>query len=232
MPSSPRYDRRASALGQAICAARHGRRGRLRQLADPAHPGDGKQIILAAQKSGIVYALDPDHGGEVLWQSKVAEDGIPSGIEWGPAADHRRMYWRCPVSAAEPDNTSGGLAALDMKTGAKRWYAAARPLRVQLGTSGLRACAGAGSDGDSRRRLCRLDGWASCVPTPRSTAKSVGLRHGQGLSDTVNGIKGERRIVGPGRCHDRERRRIHQFGLRPTLRPAGQCVARLSVDGK
>jgi polyvinyl alcohol dehydrogenase (cytochrome) len=83
---------------------------------------DGKQIILAGQKSGMVYALDPDHGGEVLWQIKVAEEAAPGGIEWGPAADHRRLYVALSGSAAEPDNTGGGLAALDMKTGAKRWY--------------------------------------------------------------------------------------------------------------
>jgi polyvinyl alcohol dehydrogenase (cytochrome) len=83
---------------------------------------DGKQILLAGQKSGIVYALDPDHGGEVLWQTKVAEEGVPAGIEWGPAADHRRLYVALSGLAAEPDNTSGGLAALDMKTGTKRWY--------------------------------------------------------------------------------------------------------------
>jgi polyvinyl alcohol dehydrogenase (cytochrome) len=83
---------------------------------------DGKQIILAGQKSGTVYALDPDHGGEVLWQTKVAEDAAPGGIEWGPAADHRRLYVALSGLAAEPDNTGGGLAALDMKTGTKRWY--------------------------------------------------------------------------------------------------------------
>lgn len=86
---------------------------------------DGKQIILAGQKSGIVYALDPDRGGEVLWQSKVAEEGIPAGIEWGPAADHRRLYVALSGLVAEPDNNSGGLAAVDMKTGAKRWYTSA-----------------------------------------------------------------------------------------------------------
>jgi polyvinyl alcohol dehydrogenase (cytochrome) len=83
---------------------------------------DGKQIILAGQKSGIVYALDPDHGGDVLWQTKVAEDSVPAGIEWGPAADHRRLYVALSGLAAEPDNASGGLVALDMKTGTKRWY--------------------------------------------------------------------------------------------------------------
>lgn len=83
---------------------------------------NGKQIILAGQKSGIVYALDPDRGGEVLWQTRVADGGVPSGIEWGPAADHRSLYVALSGLAAEPDNLSGGLAALDMKTGARRWY--------------------------------------------------------------------------------------------------------------
>ena len=86
---------------------------------------DGKQILLAAQRSGIVYALDPDRGGEVLWQTKVAEDNVPTGIEWAPAADHRRLYVALSGLAAEPDNTAGGVAALDMKTGVKRWYTAA-----------------------------------------------------------------------------------------------------------
>ncbi len=83
---------------------------------------DGKQIILAAQQSGIVYALDPDHGGEVLWQAKVSTEIVPAGIEWGPAADHRKLYVALSGLVAEPDNTSGGLAALDMKTGTQRWY--------------------------------------------------------------------------------------------------------------
>jgi polyvinyl alcohol dehydrogenase (cytochrome) len=83
---------------------------------------DGKQILLAAQTSGNVYALDPDQGGDVLWQTNAAEDAVASGIEWGPAADHRRLYIALSGLAAEPDNMAGGLAALDMKTGIKRWY--------------------------------------------------------------------------------------------------------------
>ncbi len=86
---------------------------------------DGKQVILAAQTSGIVYALDPDHGGEVLWQTNAGEGGAGGGIEWGPAADHRRIYVALSGLVAEPDNTSGGLAAIDMKTGIRRWYAQA-----------------------------------------------------------------------------------------------------------
>jgi polyvinyl alcohol dehydrogenase (cytochrome) len=83
---------------------------------------NGKQIILAGQTSGIVYALDPDRSGDVLWQTKVADGGIPGGIEWGAAADHRSLYVALSGLVAEPDNMSGALAALDMKTGARRWY--------------------------------------------------------------------------------------------------------------
>ena len=99
---------------------------------------DGKQILLAAQTSGNVFALDPDHGGDVLWQTNAAEDEVASGIEWGPAADHRRLYVALSGLAAEPDNTAGGLAALDMKTGIKRWYT---PAPSPACTWGMESCA-------------------------------------------------------------------------------------------
>jgi polyvinyl alcohol dehydrogenase (cytochrome) len=85
---------------------------------------DGKQIILAGQKSGIVYALDPERGGEVLWQTKLAEGSVPQGIDWGPAADHRSLYVALSGLAAEPENASGAVEAIDMKTGSRRWYTA------------------------------------------------------------------------------------------------------------
>ena len=82
----------------------------------------GKQILVAAQKSGIVYGLDPDRNGDLLWLSKVTEGREPAGIEWGPAADHRNLYVALSGLAAEPENTAGALASLDMKTGMMRWY--------------------------------------------------------------------------------------------------------------
>ena len=86
---------------------------------------DGRQVIFAGQRSGIVYALDPDRGGEVLWHTKIADADVPRGIEWGPAADHRSLYVALSGLAAEPENASGALEAIDMKTGSRRWYTAA-----------------------------------------------------------------------------------------------------------
>ncbi|MDP8984651.1 MAG: PQQ-binding-like beta-propeller repeat protein [Pseudomonadota bacterium] len=98
---------------------------------------DGRQIIVAGQKSGLVYALDPDRGGDVLWQTKAADEGLPAGIEWGFAADHVRLYVALSGLVAEPENASGGLVALEMKTGARRWYT---PAPTPACSWGAQAC--------------------------------------------------------------------------------------------
>src|SRR5277367_6341634 len=51
----------------------------------------GNEVILAGQHSGVVYGLDPDHGGEILWQGKPggADATAEGGVAWGTAADHR-----------------------------------------------------------------------------------------------------------------------------------------------
>src|SRR5580698_11223837 len=36
----------------------------------------GNEVILAGQKSGVVYGLDPDHGGDTLWQTKIGDSGV------------------------------------------------------------------------------------------------------------------------------------------------------------
>lgn len=53
-------------------------------------PGS-QQVLLAAQKSGIVYGLDPDTGRR-LWSTKVGSGSALGGIEWGIGADERRVF--------------------------------------------------------------------------------------------------------------------------------------------
>jgi polyvinyl alcohol dehydrogenase (cytochrome) len=101
----------------------------------------GNQVLLAGQKSGVVYGLDPDHGGEILWQTKLGDSGAaapagmgssigppgvagaPGGVAWGSAADHRNLYVAVSGVLAQPENASGSLTALDIKTGVARWHA-------------------------------------------------------------------------------------------------------------
>jgi polyvinyl alcohol dehydrogenase (cytochrome) len=85
----------------------------------------GNQVILAGQRSGVMYALDPDHGGEVLWQSKVAQPGAAAGgIAWGFAADYKNVYIGLSGLLADPGNTAGSLTAMELKTGIVRWQTA------------------------------------------------------------------------------------------------------------
>jgi polyvinyl alcohol dehydrogenase (cytochrome) len=83
-----------------------------------------RQIILAAQKSGRLYGLDPDRVGEILWGSDANEAGAAGTagvVESGAAADHRNLYVAVSVSPPLPDISSGSLWAVDINTGARRW---------------------------------------------------------------------------------------------------------------
>jgi polyvinyl alcohol dehydrogenase (cytochrome) len=84
----------------------------------------GNEVILAGQLSGVVYGLDPDHGGEILWQSRLGAEGAPDsgGVAWGSAVDHRSLYVAVSGALAQPANTNGSLWALDPKTGIARWH--------------------------------------------------------------------------------------------------------------
>src|SRR5262249_17882191 len=88
------------------------------------------------QKSGVVYALDPDRKGEILWQVRVGKGGTNGGVQWGMASDGNQVY------AATSDVTrtetpqdpldrrplfvdpkiGGGLTALRIANGEKIWF--------------------------------------------------------------------------------------------------------------
>src|SRR6185437_10698827 len=52
----------------------------------------GKRALLLGQKSGMLYAVDPDARGELLWQARVGEGGALGGIQWGSATDCNNVY--------------------------------------------------------------------------------------------------------------------------------------------
>lgn len=84
---------------------------------------NGRHILLLSQKSGIVYALDADHGGRLLWKTRIAQGGPLGGIEWGGAIDGGDAFY--PISDYDFDHPlrGGGLFALDLRTGKKVWFA-------------------------------------------------------------------------------------------------------------
>src|SRR6266481_1008723 len=79
---------------------------------------DGKDILLIGQKSGMVYGIDPDKRGEILWETQIGKGGALGGVMWGMAADNTNVY--VPLSDIMP-GPAGGLFALKIATGEKVW---------------------------------------------------------------------------------------------------------------
>ena len=88
---------------------------------------DGKQLLYAGQKSGSVWAFDPDTG-KVVWRKPLGTGGALGGVHWGIAFDRDTVY--APISSVGipiPGEWDGdpsikpGLYALDAKTGKIKW---------------------------------------------------------------------------------------------------------------
>jgi polyvinyl alcohol dehydrogenase (cytochrome) len=100
-------------------------------------PG-GKQILIASQKSGTVYGLDPDNDGALLWQTQVGGGSALGGVQWGPAADAERVY----VAISDASRREGprpGLSALDPATGKVIWSTPTPPAACSW--TGAQRCA-------------------------------------------------------------------------------------------
>ena len=192
----------------------------------------GKPVILAGQRSGVVYGLDPERGGEILWQSQVAEGKAAGGVEWGPAADHHSLYVALSGHAGAPEDKSGSLTALDLKTGAKHWQTIAP---TPACTWGDEACSHAqaqavtvipgvafsGSMDGHLRAYSTIDGkivWDYETAKDFTTVNGVKASGGsldQGGATIVNGVL----YVNSGN------------GQQPTGQP-GNVLLAFSVDGK
>ena len=96
---------------------------------------DGKRILLAGQKSGVVHAVDPDQDGKILWQQRAGAGGILGGIQWGPAADESNIYVALSdvkvnlnrtdegsITSSIDNTQGGGISAYRIETGEKLWF--------------------------------------------------------------------------------------------------------------
>ncbi len=81
---------------------------------------NGKDIIIAGQKSGVVWGLDPDNKGKVLWQTRLGKGTALGGVEWGHAADDHNTYVAISDRLLGKNGTPG-IYALDLATGEKKW---------------------------------------------------------------------------------------------------------------
>jgi polyvinyl alcohol dehydrogenase (cytochrome) len=82
---------------------------------------DGKDILLAGQKSGVVYAFDPDHDGKLLWETRVGQGGSMGGVEMGFSVADGVAYVPVSDSEVKAPHVPGGLVALDIAAGKVLW---------------------------------------------------------------------------------------------------------------
>jgi len=75
---------------------------------------DGRDILVAGQKSGNVWAHNPDDGA-VLWRSPLVENTTEFGgkIVWGGASDADTAYFGLGP---------GGIAAVQLRNGERKWF--------------------------------------------------------------------------------------------------------------
>ncbi|MDG2176235.1 MAG: PQQ-binding-like beta-propeller repeat protein [Gammaproteobacteria bacterium] len=86
-----------------------------------AQRSDGSDLVLAGQKSGVVWALEPD-SGELVWNTKIGPGGASGGVHWGMAFDGEKVYAPNNLSTGQTaDGADPGLFALNVNTGAIEW---------------------------------------------------------------------------------------------------------------
>jgi polyvinyl alcohol dehydrogenase (cytochrome) len=80
----------------------------------------GQTILVAAQKSGIIWAHDPDHRGGVVWKTSVAttKPTEQGQVNFGGTADNRNAYFGL---------FSGGIVALRLSDGERQWFTDLEP---------------------------------------------------------------------------------------------------------
>ena len=81
---------------------------------------NGKTILVAGQKSGIIWAHDPDRKGAVVWKTSVAskQPGPQGQVNFGGSADDRNAYFGLD---------SGGIVALRLTNGERQWFTDIQP---------------------------------------------------------------------------------------------------------
>ena len=192
----------------------------------------GNEIVLAGQISGVVYGLDPDHGGDILWQTSI---GAPSPGGDGPGVGP--LPRRVPNGAASP-GVARRIIAVCSSPSQERSRSPAMQREV-CGRSIRKPASLAGTPWRRRRRArgararVRMHTVAKRSPSCRAAYSRdhmdghlrgvldhrwqnfVGFRYRKNISNAKRRCR-ERWSLGLRRSDDRERHRLYKLR---------QCVA-------
>jgi polyvinyl alcohol dehydrogenase (cytochrome) len=110
-----------------------------------AQRADGSDILLAGQKSGTLWALDPDRRGKVLWRKDFGEGSPLGGIHWGIATDGERVFapinWPYGVPRGLNATQQPGMHAVKIDTSEVLWSFTAQSDCAGERAARIRGCA-------------------------------------------------------------------------------------------
>jgi polyvinyl alcohol dehydrogenase (cytochrome) len=85
---------------------------------------NGRRILVAGQKGGVIWAHDPDQKGALVWKTQIPEKEALGEITFGGAADDQNAYFGV---------SSVGVVALGLANGEKKWVAPVKAAGPRLG---------------------------------------------------------------------------------------------------
>lgn len=100
---------------------------------------DGKELLVAGQKSGDLWALDPATG-TVVWNQRVGEGTALGGNHWGIATDFERAFMTINDPANIIENGFAGLYSFFLGSGEPSWSYKVSPECNEQRSERLRRC--------------------------------------------------------------------------------------------
>jgi polyvinyl alcohol dehydrogenase (cytochrome) len=85
-----------------------------------------RELLIAGQKSGDLWALDPDTGA-VVWNQRVGEGTALGGNHWGVATDSERAFMTINDPGGLSAASRPGLYTYFVGTGEPSWYFEVQP---------------------------------------------------------------------------------------------------------
>ena len=94
---------------------------------------NGRELLLAGQKSGTLWALEPETG-KVVWRRDIGSGGPMGGIHWGIAFEKDVIFApisnvgrQIPGHATFAPDLQVGMYAVDANTGEFKWHYTVKP---------------------------------------------------------------------------------------------------------
>lgn len=100
---------------------------------------DGQELLIAGQKSGDLWALNPDTGA-VVWNQREGEGTALGGNHWGIATDSERAFMTINDPGTMSGNARPGIFTYFVGTGEPSWFYEVEPKCNNERSDRLRRC--------------------------------------------------------------------------------------------